>query len=263
MFRRHPIAPREPVSGAKRLSSRPATRPRLHAFGVESAMTPDTADIDTGAGGGSGKPVRYVYLAGPEVFLPEPIAAGVEKKARIAAMSRAADWPFELAGLYPLDNEIPDFRPDFDTGIRIYRANIALMDRAYAVVANMVRFRGPSMDVGTAFEMGYMLGLGKPVFAYYDAVPFYGREEAPGLYVDRVRAHCSVSAPDARVDAGGHAIDDFEMADNLMMIGALESGAGAIAGNFDQAVMQVARSLLKPKAGDSHPRREGSFRPTR
>ena len=202
-------------------------------------------DIDIGTDADSGKPVYYVYLAGPEVFLPEPIAAGVAKKARIAALSRAADWPFELAGLYPLDNEIPDFRPDFDTGMRIYRANLELMDRAYAVAANMVRFRGPSMDVGTAFEMGYMRGLGKPVFAYYDAAPFYGREEAPGLYVERVRTHCSVSEHAPRVDADGLTVDDFGMADNLMMIGALESGAGAIAESFDRAIEQIAASLMK------------------
>ena len=192
-----------------------------------------------------GKPVYHVYLAGPEVFLPGPIAAGVEKKARIAAMSRAADWPFELAGLYPLDNQIPAFRADFDTGLRIYHANIDLMNRSCAVAANMVRFRGPSMDVGTAFEMGYMLGLGKPVFAYYDAAPFYGREEVPGMYVDRVGTHCSVSEHDPRVDADGLTVDDFGMADNLMMIGALESGAGVIAGSFEHAIVQIAESLLK------------------
>ena len=199
---------------------------------------------DTVADGG--KPLYHVYLAGPEVFLPEPIAAGTQMKARIAALSRAADWPFELAGLYPLDNEIPDSRPDFDTGMRIYRANVEFMNRAHAVAANMVRFRGPSMDVGTAFEMGYMLGLGKPVFAYYDAAPFYGREEAPGMYVDRVRSHCSVSEHDPRVDADGLSIDDFRMADNLMMIGALESGAGAIAESFEHAIVQIAESLMKP-----------------
>ena len=219
-------------------------------------MIPETAGIDVGTGEGSGKPVHYVYLAGPEVFLPEPIAAGVEKKARIAAMSRAADWPFELAGLYPLDNQIPEFRADFDTGLRIYRANIDLMNRAYAVAANMVRFRGPSMDVGTAFEMGYMLGLGKPVFAYYDAAPFYGREEVPGMYVDRVGTHCSVSEHDPRVDADGLTVDDFGMADNLMMIGALESGAGAIAESFDRAIEQIAASLLGPDCAEQPPRRE-------
>ena len=203
------------------------------------------ADIDVQGA----KPVHYIYLAGPEVFLPEPVAAGAEKRARIAELSRAGDWPFELAGLYPLDNEIPDFRPDFDTGMRIYRANIELMNRAYAVAANMIRFRGPSMDVGTAFEMGYMLGLGKPVFGYYEAAPFYGRDEAPGRYVDRVRRYCPLPAHDARVDADGLSIDDFEMADNLMMIGSLESGAGSIAESFDQAIMQIAESLLRRGIG--------------
>ena len=211
--------------------------------------------FDIGTDADNAKPVYYVYLAGPEVFLPEPVAAGTQKKARIAEMSRAGGWPFELAGLYPLDNEIADFKPDFDTGIRIYRANVELMNRAYAVAANMVRFRGPSMDVGTAFEMGYMRGLGKPVFAYYEAAPFYGREEAPGMYVDRVRDHGFRSAHDARVDADGHSIDDFQMADNLMMIGALESGTGSIAGDFEQAILQVAQSLLKADAGKRHPSR--------
>ena len=190
------------------------------------------------------QPVRRIYLAGPEVFLPEPFAAGEAKKARIAELSRCSDWPFELVGIYPLDAAIPDFRPDFDTGIRIYRANIEFMQRADAVAANMVRFRGPSMDVGTAFEMGYMRGLGKPVFAYYDARPFYGRDESPGTFADRVREHYGVSAQDPRVDGDGQTIEDFRMADNLMMVGALESGAGRIAACFDDVVMQIAESLL-------------------
>ena len=221
----------------------PATlRLRPHAVGADPTVSAHRTG--TGADAGGGKRVFHVYLAGPEVFLPEPAAVGERKKARIAAISREACWPFELAGLYPLDNGIADLRGDFETGMRIFRANVDLMNRAHAVAANMVRFRGPSMDVGTAFEMGYVLGLGKPVFAYYDAAPFYGREESPGTYVDRVRRFCSVPAhDDCRVDADGLFVDDFGMADNLMMIGALESGAGSIAGSFDEAIMQIARYL--------------------
>lgn len=211
--------------------------------------------MNTDPGADREKPVHYIYLAGPEVFLPDPVAAGEEKKARITELSRANDWPFELAGLYPLDCKVENSRPDFHTGIRIYRANVEFMDRAYAVAANMVRFRGPSMDVGTAFEMGYMRGLGKPVFAYYEAAPFYGREEAPGRLVDRVREHYGVSDHDPRVDVDGQSIEDFRMADNLMMIGALESGAGLIAEDFDQVVMQVAGSLLA-RSGDGQPSRQ-------
>ena len=212
--------------------------------------------VNTDPGANREKPVHYIYLAGPEVFLPDPVAAGEEKKARITELSRASDWPFELAGLYPLDCKVENAGPDFHTGIRIYRANVEFMDRAYAVAANMVRFRGPSMDVGTAFEMGYMRGLGKPVFAYYEAAPFYGREEAPGRFVDRVRKYYAVSDHDPRVDVDGQSIEDFQMADNLMTIGALESGAGLIAEDFDQVVMQIAGSLLARSGDGPLPRQE-------
>ena len=110
----------------------------------------------------SSKPVYKIYLAGPEVFLPDPIGAGVAKKAIINDLNESHDWPFTLVGLYPMDNEIEDFAPNFKTGMRIYHANIDLMNKADYITANMVRFRGPSMDVGTAFEMGYMRGLNKP-----------------------------------------------------------------------------------------------------
>lgn len=188
-------------------------------------------------------PTYYVYLAGPEVFLPDPIAPGVEKKAVIESLNEKHKWPFKLVGLYPMDNEIENFAPDYATGIKIYQANIALMDQAHFVTANMVRFRGPSMDVGTAFEMGYMNGLGKPVFAYYDAKPFYGEDEKPGIYAERVKKFYPVSETQSGKDIHGQSIEDFAMADNLMMIGALESGSGDIATSFESAIMQIAESI--------------------
>ena len=189
------------------------------------------------------KPLYYIYLAGPEVFLPEPVAAGESSKARIKALNEIHNWPFVLEGLYPLDNEIPDFGHNYETGMRIYQANIDLMDQADFIAANMVRFRGPSMDVGTAFEMGYVLGLGKPVFGYYEAEPFYGESEAPGFYADRVEALYPIS-DEPGIDAYGQSIENFQMSDNLMMIGALASGAESVAEDFDQVIMQIADYLL-------------------
>jgi len=191
----------------------------------------------------SDSPTYYVYLAGPEVFLPDPIAAGETKKAAIQALNEKHNWPFTLVGLYPMDNEISDFKPDFATGLKIYDANIDLMNKAHFVTANMVRFRGPSMDVGTAFEMGYMRGLSKPVFAYYDAEPFYGAQEQPGIYADRVQDHYPVSTKEAGKDVHGQTIEEFQMADNLMMIGALESGAGDIATSFEDVILQIANAI--------------------
>lgn len=188
-------------------------------------------------------PIYRVYLAGPEVFLPEPVAAGEHKKALIERLNKSQNWPFRLQGLYPMDNEIPDFAPNYTTGLAIYAANIELMDRADFITANMVRFRGPSMDVGTAFEMGYMAGLAKPVFAYYDAEPFYGSRETPGMYKDRVLKHYPVVDSGA-TDVHGQSIEDFQMADNLMMIGALQTGAGTIAYSFEAAILQIAEHIL-------------------
>ena len=185
----------------------------------------------------------YIYLAGPEVFLPDPIGAGIAKKAAIAGLNKDNNWPFTLVGLYPMDNEIEDFAADYKTGIKIYHANIALMDKADFITANMVRFRGPSMDVGTAFEMGYMNGLNKPVFAYYDAKPFYGSDEKPGLYADRIAKHYPLSKEKPGVDVHGQSIEDFKMEDNLMMIGSLETGENKISQSFESAIMKIAEMI--------------------
>ena len=189
------------------------------------------------------KSTYYVYLAGPEVFLPDPIAPGVAKKATIERLNQENNWPFKLVGLYPMDNEIENFAHDHKTGINIYHANIDLMNKADFVTANMVRFRGPSMDVGTAFEMGYMAGLNKPVFAYYDAKPFYGADEKPGLYVDRVQQFYQVSKDKKGVDIHGQSIENFKMPDNLMMVGSLEKGEKKISDSFESAIVKIAQIL--------------------
>jgi len=198
------------------------------------------------------KPVYYVYLAGPEVFLSDPIQAGVDKKKLISTLATAQDWPFELIGLYPMDNEIPNFKPNAETGMRIYHANLDLMNKAHFIAANMVRFRGPSMDVGTAFEMGYMAGADKPVFAYYDAKPFYGANEVPGLYKERVKTFWSVSKKDASLDQDGIAIENFSMTDNLMMVGSHTDTGYEVASSFQQTILNIGDYILKQKIKPSN-----------
>ena len=188
-------------------------------------------------------PTYYLYLAGPEVFLQNAVQAGEARKRQLDQMNATQGWPFRLVGLHPLDNEIPDFKPNRETALRIYRANIAMMDKADAIVANMVRFRGPGMDGGTAFEMGYMRGLGKPVFAYYDAKPFYGVSESAGLYADKVAQHVGHDPDNPAVDVDGLLIEDFGMADNLMMIGALDDAGTTLQASFAEAVLRIAEHL--------------------
>ena len=107
--------------------------------------------------GRSGTARPRVYLAGPEVFLSNAHDVGVAKKALCARHG--------LVGVYPADNDVPT-TPVPASGYAIAKANEALIDTCHLVVANMTPFRGPSADVGTAYEMGYARGRGLPVFAY-------------------------------------------------------------------------------------------------
>ena len=77
---------------------------------------------------------RALYLAGPDVFSREAAALGERKKAVCAA--------FGFEGLYPLDSEISNAL-DHDAARRaIFDANIALIDRSDAILANITPFKG-------------------------------------------------------------------------------------------------------------------------
>lgn len=143
-----------------------------------------------------------IYLAGPEVFHKDAEAIG---RAKAALCARHG-----LEGLFPLDAAVSaEGLTPYQHGLAIYRADVAMMDACQAIVANLTPFRGPHADPGTAFELGYMRAQGKPCFAY---------STAPGVLKDRL-------GPDAR-DDDGYAIEDFAMADNLMLEGAAASVEG-------------------------------------
>ena len=71
-----------------------------------------------------------------------------------------------VVGVAPLDNQIGlvGIVPGKDLLERIVRADIGLMDSLDGAVFCLDGFRrGPEMDAGTAFEVGYMKALGKPI----------------------------------------------------------------------------------------------------
>jgi nucleoside 2-deoxyribosyltransferase len=145
-----------------------------------------------------------VYLAGPDVFLPDAVEIGRRK---IELCKRHG-----LTGLYPLDNAIDAAAED--ASLRIFRGNETMMIAADAVIANLTPFRGPGADAGTVYELGYMAGRGKLCLGY---------SNDPSAYVDRVRRFTDVVARDGRlVDAAGLTVEDFGLGDNLMMIHALD-----------------------------------------
>ncbi|KJS41200.1 MAG: hypothetical protein VR70_05140 [Rhodospirillaceae bacterium BRH_c57] len=165
--------------------------------------------------------MKTVYLAGPEVFLPDAIAVGAAKKDICARHG--------LTGLFPLDNvlDLAGLSPP-EAGRAIFRANIALMRAADMVIANLTPFRGPGCDPGTAFEVGFMHALGKPVFAYANT--------ALG-HADRVAAFCGGTlerrADGRLIDREGLEVEDFGLIDNLMLDGAALDSGGFVSGPVD------------------------------
>jgi nucleoside 2-deoxyribosyltransferase len=145
-----------------------------------------------------------VYLAGPDVFLPDAFEIGRRK---IELCTRHG-----LAGLYPLENAIDTAAED--ASLRIFRGNETMMVAADAIIANLTPFRGPGADAGTVYELGYMAGRGKLCLGYTND---------PSTYADRVRRFTEVVSRDGRlVDAEGLTVEDFGLSDNLMMIHALD-----------------------------------------
>jgi nucleoside 2-deoxyribosyltransferase len=145
-----------------------------------------------------------IYLAGPDVFLPKPLELGRRKKEVCAR--------YRLTGLFPLDNEID--RGAKDASLEIFRSNENLMKQADAIIANLTPFRSPSADTGTVYELGYMAAAGKLCLGY---------SNDPAPYVDRVKRFGTVEPyGDHLIDAEKLTVENFGLADNLMMIHALD-----------------------------------------
>lgn len=150
-----------------------------------------------------------LYLGGPDVFLPAPLAIGARKR------ELCRTYGFE--GLFPLD---PQLEGGADPAA-IFRANCSLMRAADGGLFNLTPFRGPSADAGTLFELGFLSALGRPV---------YGYASRGGTYADRVRmAHGPLEERSGRLwDASGFAVENFGLGENLMIVQAIAKAGGQV-----------------------------------
>ncbi len=185
-----------------------------------------------------------VYLAGPDVFLPDPVDRGAALKAICAEHG--------LEGVFPLDpvEDEPAAWQALAPAQRIALQNEAHIRRVQALIANLTPFRSPSADVGTVFELGFARALGLPVFAW---------SNDPRRFVERTLAWLGSAARsdghDGWRDADGMAVEAFECVDNLMIDGAIAASGcsilfGAKAANrwqdlgaFTRCVALAARRL--------------------
>ena len=151
-----------------------------------------------------------VYVAGPDVFLRDPIGLAERKKAICAKIG--------FQGISPMDNELP--REDLsklDFAISISRGNETLMDGCDLIIANMTPFRGPSLDAGTSFEMGYMRGQGKLVFGYTNSSKLYF-ERVMEFYSRELKLR---EDSEKFEDPNHMEVENYGLIDNLMLEGAV------------------------------------------
>lgn len=158
--------------------------------------------------------MKHIYLAGPEVFLPNAAELGHRKKIL------CRDYGFE--GLFPLDTEIRMGDDSENLGLIISRANEGLIHDADIVIANLTPFRGPSADVGTVYELGLARGLSKEILGYSnDPTPFTQRTF--NAFGDgAMHTH----KPGELHDRDGLKIEEFGLNDNLMIDGGIQSAGG-------------------------------------
>jgi nucleoside 2-deoxyribosyltransferase len=171
-----------------------------------------------------------IYLAGPDVFEPNALARGEELK-NLCKKHGAQ-------GLFPLDNSIQSAEIGSIAHARAIRdANMVLIESCDAILANMTPFRGPSMDVGTAYEMGAGAALGKVVVGYTKNVK---------TYVEKVKdVHRVERAQDGHLrDENAMSVEEFAdagtgLVDNLM----ISCGIEQLCVSEEKALLVVIKAL--------------------
>lgn len=143
------------------------------------------------------KTMKKIYLAGPDVFLPNAKEQGEHLKQLCLQMG--------FLGLFPLDNEIQGTTL-FEIAQKIREENIKMIHQCDIVLANLSCFRGPEPDSGTVWEVGYAQALGKKVFAYSTDLRTLKEKTLQLLNLEN----------NATTDKNGLSIEDFGLTHNLM-----------------------------------------------
>lgn len=203
-----------------------------------------------------------IYLAGPEVFLTDALDVLANKRAICARMG----WE----GLSPVDNEIPKTaKTPAEIASAIYEGNMTMMRQADAIIANISPFRGPNMDPGTAFEIGFFAALGKPIMVYTQ-----DKGDLTERVVEWSQPEVTVDGHEIR-DRNEHLVEAFGLSENLMIDSAIDNqGVDAdvvvsptafgerfeCVKGFEAACQRLATMLdvaeaFKPQRSRSRPRR--------
>jgi len=158
-----------------------------------------------------------VYLAGPEVFLPDGREI-IERKRELCR--RYGFEPSRRQGDFLQRGN----RSKAEFGRLISQVNETLIRESHLLIANLTPFRGISADPGTVFELGFMCALDRPVFGYTNTSAGYLERVSKDYFGGEVH----LREDDRWIGSDGHLIEDHEMVDNLMIDGGIYRLGGTI-----------------------------------
>ncbi len=154
---------------------------------------------------------KRIYLAGPDVFRDNAISWLKLMKERCTQNG--------FVGLSPFDNEAA-------TPTQIFKGNISLLNECDIVIANLVPFRGPNMDDGTAFEIGYAHALGKRIYGYMIHSELHLKTFTKVLYPEYKMSEFPI-------------IEDFNYPRNLMIVDSIKASGGQIFLTFEDCLDDI------------------------
>ena len=192
----------------------------------------------------------HAYLAGPDVFFPNANEIGRQKIEYLHTLG--------IVGHFPLDTEVPGdlLKQPAKVSRFIGDANEKIMldccrdSRIGLILANMSPFHGPSMDVGTAFEVGFMSAL-----SYKNNVIIIGYTSDNRSFEDRVVEEIYGGWSNiTHKDGIPHGTDEtmieaFGGAENLMITNAILRTGGEIFPTFEEAA-QFGAAAAKRRVQD-------------
>lgn len=152
-----------------------------------------------------------IYIAGPDVFMPDPVERGEQLKSIVRS--------FGYTPLFPLDNEIIQSE---DLSKDIFTGNVKMIQQADIIIANLNAFRGHEPDSGTVWEIGYAHALNKRIIGYTNDIRPMKTKINPGT--------------NSIHDKNGWRIEDFGHPNNLMIANACEA---IIEGDISNALSYI------------------------
>ncbi len=190
------------------------------------------------------RPEVHVYIAGQDVFYQDAIKIGNDNKKLLETLG--------MVGHFPFDNEIPKeaFNDPRVASRLIFEANMKMIidceknGNVAVIIANMNPFHGPSMDTGTAFEMGAFevmkrMNPGRVIILGYSA----STEKFEDRVINQIYGGNANTYTDEkgvmRAKSDNNMIEAFGGVDNLMMDSAATANGAKICKTFEEAAMQA------------------------